>query len=135
MRCIWRSYARKESYRTMSGHRSFKELSGPIDADPVRRTRVEELGRAYDALIALHELREALGLTQAELAGQLGVSQPNVSKIEGSGADLKLSTLAGYLKALGGHLEVRAVFPDQPEYNVSLALGPQFRSQQEPAER
>ncbi len=119
----------------MSGHRSFKELSGPIDADPVRRARVEELSRAYDVVIALHELREASGLTQAELAGKMKVSQPNVSKIEGSGADMKLSTLAGYLAALGGHLEVRAVFPDHPEHNVSLALGPQFRGEREPAER
>ncbi len=119
----------------MSGHRSFKELSGPIDADPMRRARVEELRRAYGALIALHELREALGLTQTELAGTMKVSQPNVSKIEGSGADLKLSTLAGYLAALGGRLEVRVVFPDQPEFDVSLALGPQFRGEREPAER
>ena len=34
--------------------------------------------RAYDALLNLAELREAQGLTQAELAKRLGVSQPNV---------------------------------------------------------
>ena len=34
--------------------------------------------RAYDALLNLAELREAQGLTQAELAERLGVSQPNV---------------------------------------------------------
>lgn len=119
----------------MSGHRSFKELREAFVADPARREKVERLGRAYDAVIALHQLREASGLTQADLAGQLGVSQPNVSKIEGSGADLKLSTLAGYLAALGGRLEVRAVFPDQPEFDVSLALGPQFSGEREVAER
>lgn len=118
----------------MSGHRSFEELREAFVADPARREKVERLGRAYDALIALHELREALGLTQAELAGKMKVSQPNVSKIEGSGADMKLSTLAGYLAALGGHLEVRAVFPDHPEHNVSLAL-PGFRGEREVAER
>lgn len=117
----------------MSGHRSFKELSGPIDADPVRRARVEELSRAYDALISLHELREALEVTQTQLAGKMNVSQPNISKIEGA-ADLKLSTLAGYLAALGGHLEIRAIFPDSPEHNVSLALPP-LRGEREAVER
>jgi hypothetical protein len=35
-----------------------------------------------------------------------------VSRVE-NGADLYLSTLAGYVEASGGHLELTAVFPDQ----------------------
>ena len=105
----------------MSGRNTFRELARPIDEDPVRRARVEELGRAYDALIALHELREAAGATQAEVARGLGVSQPYVAKLEKRG-DMSLTTLSSYLAALGGRLEVRAVFPEHPEENVALAL-------------
>lgn len=105
----------------MSGRNKFRELARPIDEDPARRARVEELGRAYDALIALHELREAAGATQAEVARGLGVSQPYVAKLEKRG-DMSLTTLSSYLAALGGRLEVRAVFPEHPEENVALAL-------------
>lgn len=105
----------------MSGRNKFRELARPIDEDPIRRARVEELGRAYDALIALHELREAAGATQADVARGLGVSQPYVAKLEKRG-DMSLTTLSSYLAALGGRLEVRAVFPEHPEENVALAL-------------
>ena len=105
----------------MSGRKSFKALRDLMDADPERRRRVEELHRAYDAVLGLADLRESLGITQAELAGSLGVSQPNVSKIERKN-DVHLSTLAGYVAALGGRLEVKAVFPDHPEQNVDIAL-------------
>jgi hypothetical protein len=36
----------------------------------------------------------------------------NVSRVENA-ADLYVSTLARYVEALGGHLELTAVFPDQ----------------------
>jgi hypothetical protein len=42
----------------------------------------------------------------------LGVNQGEVSKIEHR-TDIYLSTLAGYVEALGGKLEIRAVFPDR----------------------
>lgn len=105
----------------MSGRRSFAGLREKVVADPERRKRVEEIGKAYDALLTLADLRESRGFTQAELAATLGVSQPNVSKLEGKD-DIRLSTLGGYVAALGGHLEVRAVFPDHPEQEVSVAL-------------
>ena len=105
----------------MSGRNKVRELARPIDEDPVRPARVDELGRAYDAMIALHELREAAGATQAEVARGLGVSQPYVAKLEKRG-DMSLTTLSAYLAALGGRLEVRAVFPEHPEENVALAL-------------
>ena len=72
-------------------------------------------------MLALGDLRESLGVTQTELAGVLGVSQPNVSKLEGKD-DIRLSTLGGYVAALGGRLVVRVVFPNHPEHNVSVAL-------------
>jgi transcriptional regulator with XRE-family HTH domain len=63
-----------------------------------------------DAL-ALAELRSQRGVTQQDVAGKLRVTQANISRIEHE-EDLYLSTLRGYVAALGGELEVNAVFPD-----------------------
>ena len=71
----------------MSGRHSFKKLREKIERDPQRQERMEEKRKAYDAVLNLAELREAKGLTQAELAARFGVSQPNVSKIEAAAAN------------------------------------------------
>ncbi len=92
--------------------KSFNILSAPILADPERRARVGEHERAMRDALQLGQLREARNLTQAELAGALDVSQANISRIERQ-EDLYLSTLSGYVEALGGHIEVNAVFPDK----------------------
>lgn len=105
----------------MSGRHSFKKLREKIERDPRRQERMEEKRKAYDAVLNLAELREAKGLTQAELAARLGVSQPNVSKLEAAAASPH--TRAIYLSTLGGHLEVRAVFPEHPEDDVAVGGG------------
>lgn len=77
-------------------------------ADP---ERVAELRRRMERDLTLAELRKARDLTQVQLANALDVTQPGVSKIERQ-ADLYLSTLRSYVEALGGQLELVAVFPD-----------------------
>jgi transcriptional regulator with XRE-family HTH domain len=51
-------------------------------------------------VIDLAGIRKATGLTQVELASNLGVGQAQVSKIERQ-SDMLISTLAAYLDALG----------------------------------
>lgn len=58
------------------------------------------------------ELRSKLGVTQVEMARQMEVTQANISRIEHE-EDLYLSTLRAYVEALGGELQLRAVFPDR----------------------
>ncbi len=58
--------------------------------------------------LRLAMLREQLGKSQADLAETLGTSQPNVSQLERS-EDLQLSSVAKYVHALGGQLQVNAV--------------------------
>jgi len=96
----------------MTGRRPLKELKAPIDADPLRRARIDEAKRAMRDALALAELRASREVTQVGLADALGVSQPNVSRIEHQD-DVYLSTLRSYVEALGGRLEVQAVFEDQ----------------------
>lgn len=91
--------------------RDFETLSKPVRADPRRRARVEQRKRAILKALSLAELREARDARQVDLADELGVSQANVSRIERQD-DLYLSTLSSYVEALGGRLEIAAVFPD-----------------------
>jgi len=48
----------------------------------------------------LKERRQALELTQSELAERAGVSQPLIARIEGGDVDPRLSTLRGIVEAL-----------------------------------
>ncbi len=59
----------------------------------------------------LDELREARELIREQLARVLRVNQAAVSKMERR-TDMYLSTLQGIIKAMGGQLEIRAVFPN-----------------------
>jgi DNA-binding XRE family transcriptional regulator len=90
--------------------RKFKELleAMPIDS----QQRVNQRVRETIASMPLDELRKARQMTQIKLAENLGVNQSEISKIEHR-TDLYLSTLSEYVEALGGKLEIRAVFPDR----------------------
>jgi hypothetical protein len=60
--------------------------------------------------LSLREVRQLVGETQSQVAEALATDQARVSRLERPG-DMKISTLIGYLSALGGTLEVRARFP------------------------
>ena len=54
------------------------------------------------------ELRESLGLTQAELAARMGVSQPVIARIENDEtANLSLETLIKIVDALHGEMKIK----------------------------
>ena len=55
------------------------------------------------------ELRKRFGRLQAEIAALIGTTQSGVSRIERQ-SDIKVSTLADYVEALGGTLRVLAEF-------------------------
>jgi DNA-binding XRE family transcriptional regulator len=78
---------------------------------PEAGERIEAIKRAMEFQVRLHELRERRGITQSTVAEELGTSRPNVSRIEAED-DVRVTTLDRYVRALGGHLEVRAVFDD-----------------------
>ena len=79
-----------------------------------RRKKVEERAKALIAEeMSLQDLRKARKQTQARIAQQLGINQENVSRIE-KRSDLLLSTLSGYVEAMGGKLSLVVEFPDRP---------------------
>ena len=59
----------------------------------------------------LAEMRKRLGLTQADVAERMNVRQERVSAIERAKVDAtELRTLAAYIKAIGGRMEIVADF-------------------------
>ncbi len=70
-------------------------------------------GKAVSVLVemSLADVRRERGQNQTEVARHLDVAQPNVSKLEHQ-PDTLVSTLANYIEALGGELEIVAKFPD-----------------------
>src|SRR5437764_15006001 len=86
----------------------------------VRETEpVRVLGRGLRAQRGVHltmrTLREAAGKTQAEVADASKINQADVSRLESreNFADCQVSTLERYIAALGGQLELVAVFGDK----------------------
>jgi predicted XRE-type DNA-binding protein len=95
----------------MSGHKPWSEISAKLRADPERRARIEQREQAIEAELTISQLREARGATQGKVAERMNVTQSNVSHFERN-PNIFLRSLASYVEALGGRLEVRAVFPD-----------------------
>jgi transcriptional regulator len=91
--------------------RSLKDIRAKRPLSPDARKRVDDIKRAMQLEIALAELRELRGATQTNIADSLGTSRPNVGRIENE-IDVRLSTLERYVEALGGKLEIHAVFDD-----------------------
>jgi DNA-binding XRE family transcriptional regulator len=89
--------------------RNFRELEAQMS--PERRARVEARVKEELAKMPLHQLRNAREMTQTRLAEVLEMDQGNISKLE-KRTDMYLSTLRSYIEAMGGSLEIRAVFPD-----------------------
>jgi len=89
--------------------RRHSELTAHKQNDPEYRAAVDAEKRAVveqHRAHALAELRKAAGLTQSDLAGLLGITQPSVSKLEHLD-DISVSTLSRFCAALGGGLELR----------------------------
>ena len=89
--------------------RNFEELRAKMS--PERRARNEARAEEELAKMPLHQLRNAREMTQTRLAEVLEMDQGNISKLE-KRTDMYLSTLRSYVEAMGGSLEIQAVFPE-----------------------
>jgi DNA-binding XRE family transcriptional regulator len=93
--------------------KKFSALSDEAKKDPVRAARIAEaraVALREQAEYHLGELRQALGLTQAELASMIGKTQSAVSQIESGEISLSLDLLRTIITQLGGELQLTAVF-------------------------
>src|SRR5438477_4226149 len=84
------------------------------EADPVR-----VLGRGLRAQRGVHltlrGLREASGKTQVDVKAASGIDQGDISRLEGRSNfdDCQVATLQRYVAAVGGRLDLVAVFGDK----------------------
>ena len=89
--------------------KSFKELERKMS--PGARARSEAKARKLIEELPLSEIRAARELTQEHLARLLRVKQASISKMERR-ADMYISTLRDFVRAMGGELEITARFPE-----------------------
>ena len=92
----------------MSGRHQFQELTK--DFAPERRRRIRVKKAELLAEMPLRELRQAMALTQRDLANRLQVNQPEVAKLE-QRTDMYISSLRSYIESIGGQLRIVASFP------------------------
>jgi len=89
------------------GQRAYEEWKERLLATPEMRALYEEEAAKKELWLQLVEARLAVGLTQAEVAKRLGVSQAQVARIEKRGYEsYTLNTLRRYVTALGGDFEL-----------------------------
>jgi len=93
--------------------------SPEVEAEIARRVK-EAAG-----VMTLYQLREARSLTQVNLAKVLNVNQGAVSRME-KRTDMYVSTLRNFIQAMGGQLQVKAVFPKARSRSTSsrVSLSP-----------
>ena len=96
-----------------------RTLDEVMDTLPkARRDRVEARYRELKQEVeSLRQLRKVAGKAQADIAAALKIKQPSVSKIERQ-ADMYLSTLRSYVKAIGGELELVVHLPSRPALHL-----------------
>lgn len=110
--------AAKENVRVARG---LSRRERPFDVANARIVRVgpRRLGR-----LPLHCLRQAAGMTQAQVAKVSGISRSEVSKLEAAESldDYQVSTVRRYLQALGDDLQLVATSKLGHRIGISGAL-------------
>jgi ribosome-binding protein aMBF1 (putative translation factor) len=100
------------------GAERYQQWRARLLSTPERRRAYEEEAAKKELWLQLVEARQAAGLTQAELAERLGISQAQVARLERRGYDsYTLTSLRRYVAALGDgfRLEV-SVRCTEPEH-------------------
>ncbi|NJL54781.1 XRE family transcriptional regulator [bacterium] len=93
----------------MSGRHKFRDLK--VKFSPERLDYIEQKKQKLRADMALGELRQALQITQAQLAQKLNIKQPAISRLERR-TDMYVSNIREVIEAMGGELIITAKFPD-----------------------
>jgi predicted XRE-type DNA-binding protein len=79
--------------------------------DPGRRAVARDARNARDVGHHLAQMRKQQGMTQAQVAQAMGVSQVRVSRMEhGDIERMQVESIAAYVAAIGGHLRLVADF-------------------------
>lgn len=88
---------------------NWRDIRRTLSLEQEEKTR--QYVKSVVEAVSLNQLREARSLTQANLASILGINQGSVSKME-KRTDMYISTLRSFIQAMGGQLQIKAVFPE-----------------------
>ena len=102
----------EEHWPTLEETEAEDRAAGRLDEARIaeHRERMRDAQRAY----RLAEVRKSMGLTQTDVAAAMHVSQRRVSAVEhGDLTRTNFGTVATYIAALGGHIEIVASFGDE----------------------
>jgi hypothetical protein len=91
--------------------RNFRELEARMSSKQIAESNA--LVEKMIEEMPLSRLRHARSLTQEHLGTLLNRDQSAISQMERR-TDMYVSTLADFIRALGGELEIRANFPEGP---------------------
>ncbi|MGR6914832.1 helix-turn-helix domain-containing protein [[Actinomadura] parvosata] len=98
----------------MTNFHKWSDVRAEIVANSGGEEAVAEARRRNQAYIDGHRLaerRKSVGLSQSEVAERMGVTKSRVSQIE-RGEVSTVEAIARYVQALGGQLQISAVFGD-----------------------
>ncbi len=87
---------------------------------PESRKRIEDKVSEIKLEISLAKVREAIAMSQSQVARKLNIAQPSVTAIEQRGTELKISTLKRYLESMGATLRLDVELPDGRHVELSL---------------
>ena len=81
-----------------------------------RKARDPEFAEGFEAGysefrigVILRQARQAAGLTQEQVARQLGTHKSAISRMENHADDVRLSTLRAYAQAVGATLQIQLI--------------------------
>lgn len=99
-----------------AGQRSYQEWRDNLLSDPDTRALYEEEAAKKALWLQLVEARQEAGLTQAQMAERLGVTQSQVARIEKKGYEAyTLTTLRRYVQALGQDFRLEITITHIPQ--------------------
>jgi hypothetical protein len=101
---------------------TLKEVIAGLPAHERRKIKTRAAQLIAEEM-SLQDLRKAIGTTQTAIAKRLKVGQDAVSKLE-TRNDMYISTLRGFVEAMGGELQLVATFPDRPPVRLDASGAP-----------
>jgi transcriptional regulator with XRE-family HTH domain len=93
-------------------HRTYAQIKKEFP--PERQAKIQAGAKNIrKELKILSTVRQAVGITQEELADLLDVRQSYISQVEGR-ENITLSTLVSLVTAMGGSIDLTVNFPEKP---------------------
>lgn len=100
---------------------SWTQIRSAADPAFAHELRRREIGEARRIGLRLRALREDKSLNQRDVAKLVGMSGPQLSKIESGSLDLRVSTVQSLLRAMGASLS-DITGPDAPEVSQKAVI-------------